>query len=342
MSLSDRPANHTILITILGSLGALCTAETLVGCSSDSPGEQFTKGAGGGAPITVKVGGAGTAAGSGTDSADPSGAGGRSSISIGRDEGAGGSSASGSGGPSIPGELTAIVRDFRFYDARDATTNPDFENVPTTDEQGNRGRMLSEWPDTEIVTDTLGDDGTPAYLNASGTSWTTHGPDAFHAWFHDVEGTNLHVAYPIKLSNDGKGTYGFDSSVSGTALSRTNKNKMFFPIDDGTTYATEFGNQGREHNYSFTLELHTEFNYHGGEQFQFTGDDDVFVYIDKKLVINLGGIHSKQSKDVDIDTLGLTRGQKYPLDFFYAERHVTESNMKITTTLELVTVPTIQ
>src|SRR5437899_844186 len=33
--------------------------------------------------------------------------------------------------------LLAIVRDFRFYDAGDKTTNPDFENGPYTDQNGN-------------------------------------------------------------------------------------------------------------------------------------------------------------------------------------------------------------
>jgi fibro-slime domain-containing protein len=63
----------------------------------------------------------------------------------------------------------------------------------------------------------------------------------------------------------------------------------------------------------------------------------VFVYIDKKLVINLGGIHARQQADVAIDSLGLTKGTEYPLDFFSAERHVTQSNMLITTTLGLTT-----
>ena len=59
------------------------------------------------------------------------------------------------------------------------------------------------------------------------------------------------------------------------------------------------------------------------------------VYIDNKLVINLGGIHGVETKNVLIDSLGLTKGKTYPLDFFYAERHVVASNLLITTTLDL-------
>jgi fibro-slime domain-containing protein len=56
-------------------------------------------------------------------------------------------------------------------------------------------------------------------------------------------------------------------------------------------------------------------------------------------VINIGGIHSILSKEVSLPAvaaeLGLVVGQEYPLDFFQAERHVTQSNLRIDTTLEL-------
>jgi fibro-slime domain-containing protein len=110
---------------------------------------------------------------------------------------------------------------------------------------------------------------------------------------------------------------------------------MWFPIDDGTPYATSFGNQGQPHNYSFTTELHTVFVYRGGETFSFSGDDDVFVFINNKLVIDLGGVHLREQATVQLDTLGLTQGQQYPLDLFSAERHTTESNMSFTTTIQL-------
>jgi len=77
----------------------------------------------------------------------------------------------------------------------------------------------------------------------------------------------------------------------------------------GTQYATTFGNQGKPHNYSFTVELHTTFVYRGGEYFRFRGDDDVFVYIDKKRVIDLGGIHGPETANVSVDSLGLTRAR---------------------------------
>jgi len=69
----------------------------------------------------------------------------------------------------------------------------------------------------------------------------------------------------------------------------------------------------------------------------------VFVFINKKRVIDLGGIHSVQTATVKLSDraaeLGLVVGNEYPLDFFQAERHVIESNVRIETTLELVAGP---
>ena len=75
--------------------------------------------------------------------------------------------------------------------------------------------------------------------------------------------------------------------------------------------------------------------YQGHETFTFVGDDDVWVFINNQLVIDLGGRHSQLTGSVSLDSLGLTVGSSYPLDVFNAERHTTQSNFRIDTTLAL-------
>jgi len=276
-------------------------AAALAGCGTEDPG---TLGSGG------------------------SGPGGGGGLRIDLDaRGTGGSGGGGATSVSPEGQLNVVVRDFRLYKASDSKTNPDFENVPATADN-----EWGPWPDPDIVADRLGDDFKPVYKNASGTTLTTHGKDSFDQWFRTVDGTNIMQEIPLTLKVNAQGAYEYDSRSAGAPLS---PGGMFFPIDDNTPYKTAFGQEGKSHNYSFTVEIHTLFTYQGGEHFFFSGDDDVFVYIDNKLVINLGGIHSREQADVRLDDLGLEKGKTYPLDFFYAERHVVESNLWITTTLGL-------
>jgi fibro-slime domain-containing protein len=238
------------------------------------------------------------------------------------------------GSSAIPTTLAAVIRDFRFYDAGDPTTNPDFENPPASGMTTANG-----WDDTAIVSDTLGTDDKPVYKTANttgATTLTTHGQAQFDQWYRDVAGTNIHVDYPVPITANADGSYGYDSQTDGEPYNVQGlTGDGFFPIDDGSPYQTLFGNQGEPHNYSFTVEIHTVFTYMGGEYFNFRGDDDVFVFINGKLVINLGGIHGPEPGTVMVDMLGLSVGETYPLDFFSAERHVVGSNIEFETTLNL-------
>ena len=172
--------------------------------------------------------------------------------------------------------------------------------------------------DKQIVAQMLGADQKPVYAGNPRTPSTT-GKENFDAWYHDVPGVNMALPVSIALTPTGQGTYSFN-------------NDAFFPVD-----GQGFGNQGRNHNFHFTAEIHTRFIYRGGEVFTFKGDDDIFVFINQRLVINLGGVHAQQTEQVSLDArateIGISTGGTYALDLFFAERHTVESHIRIDTTI---------
>jgi fibro-slime domain-containing protein len=194
--------------------------------------------------------------------------------------------------------LTGVVRDLR-------ESHPDFGGDITNLRRG-------------LVQDALGPDGKPV-LSANSRQGFIQSAESFRQWYTSEPGVNLPYALAIYLApNNGK--FSFESHA-------------FFPLD-----GAGFGNEGQNHNFSFTFELHTRFRYQGGEVFEFSGDDDLWVFINGKLAIDLGGVHAASSQSINLDTaadrLGIARDSEYALDFFQAERHATQSNFQIDTTLE--------
>lgn len=211
--------------------------------------------------------------------------------------------------PPNCGGLPAKIRDFKFH------SPSDFE-----DPEGN-----SDHSYPGLVKVDLGQDGTPVYAPAGPVRPHTSGANNFQLWYHDVAGINQTIPYTIPLTTDARGVSSFSSSA-------------FFPID-----GMGFGNEGVDtaghaHNFSFTTEIHTSFIYRAGDVFTFTGDDDLWLFINHKLAIDLGGLHPPLTGTVDLDAkaaeLGITIGNTYPMDIFHAERHTAASNFHIETTID--------
>lgn len=198
-----------------------------------------------------------------------------------------------------------------------------------------------------MVEQALGPNGVPK-RNSSNFPENCHVTDWLDYWFQPIEigqdaagkkYTNS-TCRDLELKLDDEG-YWFGQKNSSSPEKGLFFLDDFEYLDSAQTVKNIFydhlSGSGGFHNFGFTMKFQAKFEYVRGQKFEFKGDDDVWVFINNRLVVDIGGQHAEVSGAVDLDTLGLVEGKEYPFHIFYVERHTSSSNFMMRTSMDLHT-----
>jgi fibro-slime domain-containing protein len=204
-------------------------------------------------------------------------------------------------------ELNGMIRDF-------PSTHPDFYGMVTGLQTG-------------CIQKVIADGGSPIASDSVSNCAISQLED----WYSDTHPTGFVKTYTITLDNGQNNQGGiyrfedndffpFDNEISDNKKGRYRKH--YFSFDEG-----------RNHNYHFTFDVHFMFAYQAGQTVAINGNDDIWVFINNQLVIDLGGVHTPAGAQVALQdlasTLGLVEGKVYPFALFFAQRQTVSSPLSL-------------
>jgi fibro-slime domain-containing protein len=199
---------------------------------------------------------------------------------------------------SNPVILPVVYHDFQSW--KDPSGHPDFEHYAGNGQSG-------------ITTSTLSstNGGVPVHVAAC-TPWTTNlcppggavptwdpTVDFFGMWYVDTPAFNKTIVQTLSLGGQVNGTASTTCNTPGqpACTSFQHNDEQFFPID-----GMGWGNTpGQTHNFGFTSVVRYWFQYTGASTLTFVGDDDVWVFVNKQLAVDLGGTHQRALGGITLD-----------------------------------------
>ena len=168
-------------------------------------------------------------------------------------------------------------------------------------------------------------------MNGTKTPWGKEISEKFGiSWIEDGWGWSCLYYAPIDWPHYKDGTEILVSSQDQGNNPRWNSFET--GVDMDTAIMTTAGR-----NQHFCLESHAKFQFRKGLNFSISGNDDIWVYINNKLAVDVGGVHIPAPGYVDLDKFLPTAkaGDIYDIDIYFCNRRNPTSTLQIATNMIL-------